>query len=351
MLETLEQIRREHQGLEQALADPALLAEPSRYREVTRRYGELGPIVELAVSYQQVLEQIEQTRPLLNDPELGEIAQSELVELDSRRELIERSLQVALLPHDPDDDKNAIVEIRQGTGGEEAALFAAELLQMYLRYAERKGLAAEILDTHTTELGGISKVAFQVVGPGAYGAFKYESGVHRVQRVPETETSGRIHTSTASVAILPEAQETDLELDMSEIRIDVQRASGPGGQGVNTTDSAVRVLHIPTGMIVTCQDSRSQIKNREKALTILRSRLLEIKRAEEDRALRERRLSLIGSGERAEKIRTYNFPQSRVTDHRVGFTTHDLTGVLNGNLDDVHQALALADQERTLSEG
>lgn len=351
MLETLEQIRREHQELERALADPSSLAEPARYREATRRYGELGPIVELAGRYQQVLEQIEETKSLLNDPELGEIAQSELSELDSQRELLERSLQMVLLPHDPDDDKNAIVEVRQGTGGEEAALFAAELLQMYLHYAERKGFATEILDTHATDLGGISKVVFQVLGPGAYGAFKYESGVHRVQRVPETETSGRIHTSTATVAVLPEAQEADLELDMNEIRIDVQRASGPGGQGVNTTDSAVRVLHIPTGMIVTCQDSRSQIKNREKALTILRSRLLEIKRAEEDQALRDKRLSLIGGAERAEKIRTYNFPQSRVTDHRVGFTTHDLAGVLNGNLDELYQALALADQERMLSEG
>ncbi|MFN3369428.1 MAG: peptide chain release factor 1, partial [Thermus sp.] len=228
------------------------------------------------------------------------------------------------------------------------ALFARDLLEMYLRFAEEMGFETEVLDSHPTDLGGFSKVVFEVRGPGAYGTFKYESGVHRVQRVPATETQGRIHTSTATVAVLPKAEESDFQLNMEEIRIDVMRASGPGGQGVNTTDSAVRVVHLPTGIMVTCQDSRSQIKNREKALMILRSRLLEMKRAEEAERLRKTRLAQIGTGERSEKIRTYNFPQSRVTDHRIGFTTHDLEGVLSGHLQPLLEALKRADQERQL---
>jgi peptide chain release factor 1 len=240
------------------------------------------------------------------------------------------------------------VEVRAGTGGEEAALFAAELRDMIMEYARRGGYRVEVLDTSLTDLGGVSKVVFGVSGPGAYGYLKYEAGVHRVQRVPATETQGRIHTSTATVAVMPEAEEVDVEIDPADLEITVSRASGPGGQGVNTTDSAVQVLHKPTGLIVSCMESRSQIKNKEKALSILRTRLLEMKRAEEAAKRRESRLAQIGAGERSEKIRTYNFPQSRVTDHRIGFTTHDLEGVLSGDLSKLHEALRKADQERQL---
>ncbi|AEB11296.1 Peptide chain release factor 1 [Marinithermus hydrothermalis DSM 14884] len=350
MLEKLKQLETEYQALEAQLGDPGVLADPKRYRELSRRYAELGEIVRVYREYTKTLDDLEQAQALLDDPELGEMARAEKETLEARRDELERELELLLLPKDPVDAKNAIVEIRAGTGGEEAALFAGDLYNMYVRYAERLGYTVEVLDSHPTDLGGFSKVVFQVNGSGAYGVFKYESGVHRVQRVPATETQGRIHTSTATVAVLPEAEEADFELDMSEIRIDVQRASGPGGQGVNTTDSAVRVVHLPTGIIVTCQDSRSQIKNREKALTILRSRLLEMKRAEEEAKLRRTRLAQIGTGERSEKIRTYNFPQSRVTDHRIHYTTHNLEGVLAGELEELTNALKKADQERMLEE-
>lgn len=280
---------------------------------------------------------------------MAEMARLEVEEIRRRIPELEAKLELLLLPKDPLDDKNVIVEIRAGTGGEEAALFAAELRDMIMEFARRKGFRTEILDVNLTDLGGVSKVSFEVIGAGAYGVLKYEAGVHRVQRVPATEAQGRIHTSTATVAVMPEAEEVDVELDPADLEITVSRASGPGGQGVNTTDSAVQVLHKPTGMIVSCMESRSQIKNKEKALTILRSRLLEMKRAEEAARRREDRLAQIGAGERSEKIRTYNFPQSRVTDHRIGFTTHNLEGVLSGDLFELHEALKRADQERQLA--
>ncbi len=348
MLDKLARLEEEHQALEAELADPGVLRDPERYKTLSRRYAELGEVVETIRAYRRVLEELEGLEALLEDPELKEEAKAERAKLLEEKDRLEKELELALLPKDPMDERDAIVEIRAGTGGEEAALFARDLLQMYLRFAETMGFKTELLDSHPTDLGGFSKVVFEVQGPGAYGTFKYESGVHRVQRVPVTETQGRIHTSTATVAVLPKAEEEDFELNMDEIRIDVMRASGPGGQGVNTTDSAVRVVHLPTGIMVTCQDSRSQIKNREKALMILRSRLLEMKRAEEEAKLRQARLAQIGTGERSEKIRTYNFPQSRVTDHRIGFTTHDLEGVLAGNLKPLLEALKRADQERRL---
>ena len=350
MLEKLKKLEEEYNALEAELGDPAVLADAARFREASRRYAELGEVVRTFREYRKAQEDLEQAREMFGDPELGEMAREEAAELETRMGELEKELEVLLLPRDPADAKNAIVEIRAGTGGQEAALFAGDLFEMYTRYAERLGYQVEMLESHPTDLGGFSKVSFMVKGPGAYGVFKYESGVHRVQRVPATETQGRIHTSTATVAVLPEAEESDVELDMNEVRIDVMRASGPGGQGVNTTDSAVRVVHEPTGIIITIQDSRSQIKNREKALSILRSRLLEMKRAEEEEALRTSRLAQIGTGERSEKIRTYNFPQSRVTDHRIHFTTHNLEGVLAGELDELTEALKKADQERMLEE-
>lgn len=349
MLEKLDQLELEYAGLEASLADPSVLANQAEYQRLSRRYAEMGELVRLIRSYKKALEDLQGARVLLLDPDMAELAAPEVESLEALIPQLEKALEVLLLPRDPLDGKNAIVEIRAGTGGEEAALFAAELRDMLLRYVQLNGYRSEVLDTNLTDLGGVSRVSFEVTGPAAYGFLKYESGVHRVQRVPATETQGRIHTSTATVAVLPEAEEVDLQIDPADLEITVSRASGPGGQGVNTTDSAVQVLHKPTGMIVACMESRSQIKNREKALTILRSRLLEIRIAEEVARRREDRLAQIGSGERSEKIRTYNFPQSRVTDHRIGFTTHDLEGVLAGDLSKLHDALKRADQERQLA--
>ncbi|MFN3390908.1 MAG: peptide chain release factor 1 [Meiothermus ruber] len=348
MLEKLESLEAEYQALERQLADPAVLANQSEYQRISKRYAEMGHLVETIRSYKEALTHLAEARELQFDPELGEMARADIAALEPRIRELEAELELLLLPKDPLDEKNAIVEIRAGTGGEEAALFAAELRDMIMEYARQGGYRVEVLDTSLTDLGGVSKVSFEVTGPGAYGYLKYEAGVHRVQRVPATETQGRIHTSTATVAVMPEAEEVDVQIDPADLEITVSRASGPGGQGVNTTDSAVQVLHKPTGMIVSCMESRSQIKNKEKALSILRSRLLEIKRAEEAARRREDRLAQIGAGERSEKIRTYNFPQSRVTDHRIGFTTHDLEGVLAGDLSKLHEALRKADQERQL---
>jgi peptide chain release factor 1 len=348
MLEKLESLEAEYQALERQLADPAVLTNQTEYQRISKRYAEMGHLVKVIRNYKEALAHLEGARELQFDPELGEMAQADIEALQPRIQALEAELELLLLPKDPLDEKNAIVEIRAGTGGEEAALFAAELRDMIMEYARRGGYKVELLDTSLTDLGGVSKVSFEVTGPGAYGYLKYEAGVHRVQRVPATETQGRIHTSTATVAVMPEAEEVDVQLDPADLEITVSRASGPGGQGVNTTDSAVQVLHKPTGMIVSCMESRSQIKNKEKALSILRSRLLEIKRAEEAARRREDRLAQIGAGERSEKIRTYNFPQSRVTDHRIGFTTHDLEGVLSGDLSKLHEALRKADQERQL---
>ncbi len=345
----LDALETEHRRLEEALARPEVAQNPAEYQRLSRRYAELSEVVEVYRRYRRVQKELDEARAMLKDPELKELAEAEVEALSQEAGELERRLKTLLLPKDEADERNAIVEIRAGTGGEEAALFARDLYEMYRRYAERKGFRLEVLDAHPTDLGGFSKIVFRVEGPGAYGLFKYESGVHRVQRVPATETQGRIHTSTATVAVLPEAEEKDLEIKPEEIRIDVMRASGPGGQGVNTTDSAVRVVHLPTGIIVTSQESRSQIKNRERALTILRSRLLEMKRAQEEQELRQARLAQIGTGERSEKIRTYNFPQSRVTDHRIHYTTKNLEAVLSGELDELHEALVRAEQERMLA--
>ena len=348
MLEKLESLEAEYLSVENQLADPSVLSNQSEYHRLSKRYSDMGHLVTLIREYKQGLSDLAGAKELMFDPDFAEMAKEDIARIEARIPELESQLEVLLLPRDPIDEKNVIVEIRAGTGGGEAALFAAELRDMLIKYAQLNSFKAEILDTSETDLGGVSKVSFEVTGAGAYGFLKYEAGVHRVQRVPATETQGRIHTSTATIAVMPEAEEVDVYLDPADLEITVSRASGPGGQGVNTTDSAVQVLHKPTGMIVACMESRSQIKNKEKALSILRSRLLEIKRAEEMARRREDRLAQIGAGDRSEKIRTYNFPQSRVTDHRIGFTTHDLEGVLGGDLADLHEALKRADQTRQL---
>jgi len=351
MISTLERIRDEFEALERSLGDPEVLADAARYRDATQRYGDLKAIVEAYRRYRGVLSAIDQARDLERDPELAELAGEELIQLEPERDALAAGLRRLLLPADPFDAKNVILEIRAAAGGDEASLFARELLEAYRRFAERAGLVVELLDSTPTEVGGLSKVSCEVRGRGAYSRLKYESGVHRVQRVPETEAQGRIHTSTVTVAVLPEAAEVDVELASSDYRVDVYRSSGPGGQSVNTTDSAVRLTYkpgTPDEIVVTCQDGKSQLKNKEKALTVLRARLLERERARAADQAREARLVQIGSGDRSEKIRTYNVPQSRVTDHRIGFTTRNLAQVLAGELDEVVDALAYADQATRL---
>ncbi len=349
----VEPVIDEFEALEARLGDPSVIADQPRYRALMRRYGELKEAAETARALLRARRERADTEALLDDPEVGATAREELEHLATREAELERSLQRALVPRDPFDDDDVIVEVRAAAGGDEASLFAAELVSMYQRYAESLGFTVEPLDTYPTELGGVSKAAFEVRGRGPYQAFKYESGVHRVQRVPVTEAQGRIHTSTVTVAVLPVGEDAELVVSSADYRVDVYRASGPGGQSVNTTDSAVRITYMPgtpEELVVTCQDGKSQHKNKEKALTVLRARLLERERERSQAEEREARLVQIGSGERSEKIRTYNVPQSRVTDHRIGFTTHDLAGVLGGELGPLTAALSEADQSRRVSE-
>ncbi len=353
MIEKLRTLNREYEALEASLGDPELLADQTRYREAMQRYSELQTLVRAYVVYQDILDGVANARDALSDPDLAEMAREELAALEPQKEAQEARLQALLLPKDPFDDKNVIVEIRAAAGGDEASLFAGEVFEMYGRYADVLGFKVEVLDTHPGSVGGFSKVSFEITGRGAYSKFKFESGVHRVQRVPATETQGRIHTSTVTVAVLPEAEDVDLNLSPADYRVDVYRSSGPGGQSVNTTDSAVRITYKPgtsDEIIVTCQDGKSQIKNKEKALTVLRARLLEREREKAAAEAREARLVQIGSGERSEKIRTYNFPQSRITDHRIGYTTHNLTDTLLGRLDELTEALTSAEQSRRLDQ-
>ena len=353
MDEKLATLEAEFEALERSLADPELINDQTRYREAMQRYSDLSGIIKVYREYKEVKERLAGARELLGDADLAEMAREEIAELEPVQVRLEDDLERLLLPKDPFDDKNVITEIRAAAGGGEASLFAAEVLNMYLRYAESLGYQAEVLDTYSTDVGGLSKVSFEITGRGAYSKFKYESGVHRVQRVPETETQGRIHTSTVTVAVLPEAEDVDVNLSPNEYRVDVYRSSGPGGQSVNTTDSAVRITYMPgtsDEIVVTCQDGKSQIKNREKALTVLRARLLEREMEKAQAEAREARLVQIGSGERSEKIRTYNFPQSRVTDHRIGYTSHALSDIMMGQLGELTHALSEADQVKRLEE-
>ncbi|MBA2667875.1 MAG: peptide chain release factor 1 [Trueperaceae bacterium] len=338
--------------LEAQLGDQEVIGDPARYRAVMQRYGELKPAAELASAIVAARRAVGEAEAMLVDTDMRDMALEELERLSPELERLEEQFQRQLVAGDPYDDDDVILEVRAAAGGDEASLFAAEVLQMYLRYASTHGLKAEVLDSHPTDVGGLTKVAVEIKGGGAYRRFKFESGVHRVQRVPTTEAQGRIHTSTVTVAVLPEAEDVDVALSPADYRVDVYRSSGPGGQSVNTTDSAVRITYAPgtaDEIVVTCQDGKSQLKNKEKALTVLRARLLERERARAAAEEREARLVQIGSGERSEKIRTYNFPQSRVTDHRIGYTTHDLAGVMGGDLDTLTAALERAEQDRRLA--
>jgi len=351
LLEKLDAVQRRSEEITAKLADPAILADAGEYPRLSKLLADLTPVVEEYQRLRETLRQLEDARALLresSDAEMRELAQAELDALTERQAVLEASLQRRLLPKDPTDDRNTIVEIRAGAGGEEAGLFAAELLRMYGRYAERRRWKVEMISVSATGIGGIKEAILSVEGQGVYSQLKYESGVHRVQRVPATESSGRIHTSTVTVAVLPEAEEVDIQVNPQELRIDVYRSTGPGGQSVNTTDSAVRITHVPTGLVVTCQDEKSQHKNKAKAMKVLRSRLYEIELRKQKEMIDRDRRSQVGSAERAEKIRTYNFPQNRVTDHRIGVTLHNLSGILEGDLEALIQALNSQEQAERL---
>jgi peptide chain release factor 1 len=351
LIEKLDAIESRHDEIMVRLSEPAVLADPGEYQRLARQLAEFRHVVEEYQPYKRLLRELEEARALLRetiDPEMQALAEAELKELTVKREAMEAALQLLLLPKDPADDRNTILEIRAGAGGEEAALFAAELLRMYTRYAEQQRWKVEMVSISTSGIGGVREAILALEGRGAYSRLKYESGVHRVQRVPATEASGRIHTSTVTVAVLPEAEEVDVQINPNDLRIDVFRSTGPGGQSVNTTDSAVRITHLPTGLVVTCQDEKSQLKNKAKALKVLRARLYDAELRRQKEAIDRDRRNQVGTGERAEKIRTYNFPQNRVTDHRISLTLHNLSAALEGDMDDLIQALAAYDQAERL---
>jgi peptide chain release factor 1 len=341
--QTIDKVRQMETRLdevEKMLSQPDVVRDRKKFTDLTREHSDLKDIVQTSHQLESVRKQLEEARQMLHDPEMAQLAKEEVHSLESEEEKLDHQLNDLLIPKDPDDDRNTIVEIRAGTGGDEAALFGAELFRMYCRYAEGQGWKIELMDSHPTEIGGIKEVTFSVQGKGAFGHLKFESGVHRVQRVPRTEAGGRIHTSAVSVAVLPEAEKVDVDIDEEkDIRVDRFCSSGPGGQSVNTTYSAIRVTHLPTGLVVSCQDEKSQIKNLARAMKVLRSRLLDLRRREQEEARQQQRRSMVGSGDRSAKIRTYNFPQSRVTDHRIGLTVHNLESILEGQLDDVIDAL------------
>jgi peptide chain release factor 1 len=351
LLEKLQSVEDKYRELESLLADPAVIADVPRWQAYSKEHAELAPIVGKYREYRKLEQEIEADKAMFSEPldeELRRLAEQEIAELEPKAASLRRELPLLLLPKDPNDEKNVIMEIRGGVGGEEAALFAADLFRMYSRYAERKGWQVEMLDSNVTEMGGFKEVTFLVNGRGAYSRLKYESGTHRVQRVPVTESGGRIHTSAATVAVLPEAEEVELEIAPKDLRIDTYCAHGAGGQYVNRTETAIRITHLPTGLVVQCQDEKSQLKNKEKAMKVLRARLKDrMEQEQADRVAADRR-SQVGSGDRSERIRTYNFPQGRVTDHRIGLTLHDIEAILDGNLDELIRALVTADQTERL---
>ena len=352
MFDKLEDLLVRFDEVMKELADPDIANHQDKYRSLMKEQSDLAPIVEAYREYKKKKQEVADNLEMLeaeSDEEMRELLKEDMAAAKDRIEELEGQLKVLLLPKDPNDDKNVIVEIRAGAGGDEAALFAAEIYRMYVRFAERNRWKTEMISINENGLGGFKEVVFMITGKGAYSRLKYESGVHRVQRVPETESAGRIHTSTITVAIMPEAEEVDVELDLNDCRFDVFRASGNGGQCVNTTDSAVRLTHIPTGIVISCQDEKSQIKNKDKALKVLRSRLYELECEKQHDAEAEARKSQIGTGDRSEKIRTYNFPQGRVTDHRIKLTTHRLEAIMDGDLTEIIDSLTAADQAAKLA--
>ena len=352
MFDRLEDLLIRYEEVMGELQEPDVANNPERFRRLMKEQSDLSPIVEAYKEYRQCKQNIEDSLLMLeeeSDEEMRELAKEELNDSKARVEELEKKLKILLLPKDPNDDKNVIVEIRAGAGGDEAALFAAEIYRMYIHYAENHRFRPEMISLNENGIGGFKECVFMISGQGAYSRLKYESGVHRVQRVPETESGGRIHTSTITVAIMPEAEEVDVDLDLNDCKFDVFRASGNGGQCVNTTDSAVRLTHIPTGIVISCQDEKSQLKNKDKALKVLRARLYEMELAKQHDAEAEARKSQVGTGDRSEKIRTYNFPQGRVTDHRIKLTLHKLDSILNGDLDEIIDSLIAADQTARLA--
>ena len=351
MFDRLNELETKFAELSEQISDPNVIADNTRWRTLMKEHSDLTPVMEAYRKHKSLTQNIEESKELLNDSsdeDLRQLAKEELKEAQSALDEVSEELKVLLLPKDPNDDKNVIVEIRGGAGGDEAALFANTLFRMYGHYAERRRWKTEIMSANENEIGGFKEIAFMIHGRGAYSRLKYESGVHRVQRVPETESSGRIHTSTVTVAVLPEAEDVDVNLDMNDVRVDVYRSSGNGGQSVNTTDSAVRVTHTPTGIVVACQDEKSQLKNKDKALKILRTKLYDLEQEKQHSQLSAERRSQIGTGDRSERIRTYNFPQSRVTDHRIALTLHKLDAVLNGDLDEILDNCITQDQAKKL---
>lgn len=347
MLKRLNFIENKYEELSLKISDPAVMADQKEWQKLCREHAELELVVTKFREYKKAEEELNESKEMLKeeqDKDMKDMLQEEIKDLTSKIEEAYNDIRILLLPKDPNDDKNVFIEIRAGAGGEEAALFASNLFRMYIRYAERHGLKVETMSANETDLGGFKEVVFMIKGENAYSKLKYESGVHRVQRVPDTESSGRIHTSTATVAVLPEVEDVDLVINPNDLRIDVYRASGHGGQCVNTTDSAVRITHIPTGLVVTCQDEKSQLKNKEKAMKVLKARLYERAEAERNAGIAEDRKSQVGTGDRSERIRTYNYPQGRVTDHRIGLTLYKLESFLDGDIDEVINALITEDQ-------
>ena len=352
LIEKLQAVEDRYMELESMLGDPSIISDVKRFTKINREHSALENVVNKFRTYKKICETIDEDKIVLeesDDEELKSLASEELNSLRREKDNLEKEFPILLLPKDPNDDKNVIVEIRGGVGGDEAALFAGDLFRMYNRYAERQGWKVDLMDSNPTTIGGFKEVSFAVEGYGAYSKLKYESGAHRVQRIPVTESSGRIHTSAVTVAVLPEAEDVDIEINPNDLRIDTYCASGAGGQYVNRTETAIRITHLPTGIVVQCQDEKSQLKNKEKAMRVLRSRILDQAKQEQNDAIAADRKNQVGSGDRSERIRTYNFPQGRVTDHRIGLTLHKLDSVLNGDLDEIISALITADQSRRLA--
>ncbi len=348
MFQKLEDVEKRYEELNKLISDPEVISNQNEWKKLMKEHSDIEDVVFKFREYKQVKQTFEDAKEMLNDPELKELAEMEMLEAKDKLPEIEEELKFLLIPKDPNDDKNVICEIRGGAGGEEAALFAGTLFRMYSMYAERKHFKIEVLNTNETELGGFKEISFMITGKGAYSRFKFESGVHRVQRVPDTESSGRIHTSTATVAVLPEVEDVDIEINPADVKMEVFRASGAGGQHVNKTSSAVRLIHEPTGIVAECQTERSQVQNREYAMRLLRSRLYQIEKEKQDKELASERRSQVGSGDRSEKIRTYNYPQGRITDHRIGFSVFQFENFLNGDLDEMIDNLIASDRAERL---